>query len=220
MNIIIDYDGTLHECDVIYAPAFRLAYHRLVELSYAREREWQNGEISRWLGYSGREMWNEFMPDLPQEVKDECGGIIRDEMLRRVRSGAARLYSGALDALRELRGGGHNLVFLSNCKREYMLANTEHFGLDEFFSMFVCAEDFSFRAKHEIFAAIKPSLPQGGIAVVGDRWQDMEIAAVHGLKFIACGYGYGDAHELRGADVTVSSVGEIPGAVELIKIGA
>ena len=65
-GVIFDYDGTLHESIRIYAPAFHRAYEYLVEKRHAPQREWSASEIGRWLGYSSRDMWNEFMPGLDE----------------------------------------------------------------------------------------------------------------------------------------------------------
>ena len=69
-SLIFDYDGTLHDSIKIYAPAFRQAYAYLVSLKLAEERTWTDGEISPWLGFSSRDMWNSFLPELPQFYKD------------------------------------------------------------------------------------------------------------------------------------------------------
>jgi len=207
MNLLFDYDGTLHDCVKIYAPAFRKAYAHLVSLSLADERAWPEHEISQWVGLSANEMWERFMPALPQGLKDECSRIIGGEMLRLVRAGQARLYQHALEVLAWLRQS-HTLIFLSNCKRDYMQAHIDHFHLERYFSAFYCAEDFNFQEKHEIFGRIKQGFP-GDFVVIGDRYHDMEIAQKHGLKAIGCGYGYGQAHELSIADFIASSVDEI-----------
>ena len=214
MNLVFDYDGTLHDCIKIYAPAFRKAYAHLVALSLAEERAWPAREISQWLGLSPGAMWDRFLPALPQSRKDECSRIIGGEMLRLVRAGQARLYPGALQTLERLRGA-HTLIFLSNCKRAYMQAHIGYFHLDDYFSAFYCAEDFDFQEKHEIFGMIKQGFA-GEFAVIGDRFQDMEIARRYGLKAIGCAYGYGGAQELAAADFIVSGVEEIVPALSAL----
>ena len=207
MNLIFDYDGTLHDCMKIYGPAFRRAYAHLVALSLAEDRAWQEHEISQWLGVNPKEMWVRFMPSLPQRYKEECSQIVGEETLRLVREGHARLYPQAQRVLETLRQS-HTLIFLSNCNRAYLRANREQFRLEQYFSAFYCAEEFGYRPKHEIFSAIKEAFP-GEFVVIGDRFHDMEIARKHGLKAIGCAYGYGKPQELAGADFIASSVEEI-----------
>ena len=208
MNLVFDYDGTLHDCIRIYAPAFRRAWAHLVSLSLAQARAWEDREVSRWLGIRPGEMWDAFMPALPRDIKDECSRIIGDEMLRLTREGRARLYPQALRTLEQLKRSGHTLIFLSNCKRAYMLAHRECFRLDDYFAAFYCAEDFAGQAKHEIFGRVMKN-STGEFVVIGDRVHDMEIAQIYGLKAIGCGYGYGEPWELAKADFIAAGAGEI-----------
>ena len=107
-NLIFDYDGTLHESLYIYAPAFRLGYAQLVKKGLAPARDFSDTEISRWLGYSSKDMWESFMPELPQSEKDSCSKRIGDEMVRLTLAGKARLYPGTETTLRQLKAAGHS----------------------------------------------------------------------------------------------------------------
>lgn len=216
-SLILDYDGTLHDCIKIYAPAFRLAYGYLVARHLAESREWRDEEIGRWLGFSAADMWNSFAPGLPQAEKDFCSRMIGEEMLRLTESGAARLYPGALSALETLKKQGFRLIFLSNCKRAYMEAHKKQFGLSAYFDGFFCAEDYGWRPKTEIFPAIREAFG-GDFLVVGDRFHDMELAQKYQLGAIGCTYGYGTREELLDAWALAGDVGELPGlALELKK---
>lgn len=110
-NIIFDYDGALHNSIKIYAPAFRGAYQYLVSLGYAPHRQWADEEICKQLGYNSKDMWNTFMPHLPQATKDKCSSIIGDAMLEYVSEGKAELYPHSLQVLQDLRVEGYNLIF-------------------------------------------------------------------------------------------------------------
>lgn len=212
-NLIFDYDGTLHESLCIYAPAFRLGYSYLVGKRLAPEREFSDAEISRWLGLSVKDMWQRFMPELPQPERDGCSGMIGDEMVRLTLAGKARLYPGANAVLRKLKAAGHHLIFLSNCKHSYMQAHREQFGLQQHFSEFYCTEDFQFAPKLQIAELILARV-SGKCIVIGDRWQDIEIAIRHQLFSIGCVYGYGGTEELNDATIQVSSIEGILDAVE------
>ncbi|MGB5823453.1 MAG: HAD family hydrolase [Proteocatella sp.] len=207
-NIIFDYDGTLHESIKIYAPAFKKAYAYLVENGYAQDKTWSESEISRWLGYSSKDMWQEFMPELPSEIKEICSSLIGSTMLEYMQEGKAKLYEGSLETLENLRNMGYQLIFLSNCKVEYMQMHIRLFNLDKYFSAFYCTQQYDFAPKHEIFNHIRQNHP-GSFIVVGDRFQDIEIAAVHSLFSIGCAYGYGSIEELWDADVIIQSIDEI-----------
>jgi phosphoglycolate phosphatase len=211
-NLLFDFDGTLHDTIRIYAPAFRKAYHYLTNHGFAGEREWTDSEISKWLGYTSRDMWEMFMPGLPEKEKEKCSSIIGIEMLTSLKSGGARLYSGAADALRQLKSDGYRLILLSNCKLVYMRESNRRFSLEQFFSAFYCAEQYGYAPKYEIFHEIAGN-HDGSFVVIGDRKSDMEIADMNGLPSIGCSFGYGNREELISASATVSSPAEIVDAV-------
>lgn len=212
-NIIFDYDGTLHDSIKIYAPAFKKAYEYLVKNGYAKDRVWTDSQISKWLGYSSKDMWQEFMPQLSSPLKEHCSAIIGDAMLEYIKEGKARLYEGSLETLDKLRDMGYNLIFLSNCKTQYMQMHIKVFNLDKYFSAFYCTQQYDFAPKYEIFKDISKK-HSGSFIVVGDRFQDIEMADKHGLFSIGCAYGYGTGEELKKADALAGSVGEIVGILE------
>ncbi len=211
-NLIFDYDGTLHESLCIYAPAFRLGYSHLVMKGLAADKEFSDTEISHWLGFSAKDMWEGFMPELPQPERDLCSEIIGNEMSRLTQVGRAKLYPGSETVLQQLKAAGHSLIFLSNCKHSYMRAHREHFGLEQYFSTFYCTEDFNFAPKWQIAEQVLAEV-SGKCIVIGDRWQDIEIALRHQLLSIGCAYGYCSADELKGATIQVFSVEDILDAV-------
>lgn len=203
MNIIFDYDGTLHETIHIYKPAFLAAYDYLVKNGYAQPREFTDDEIKQWVGYNSREMWLKFMPELPEEVREECSKIVGRVMIEQIEAGNACLYNRALYVLEWLREQDHTLIFLSNCKESYMNAHIKAFNLDKYFDAMYCAEHFDFKPKHEIFPEILKKHP-GNYIVVGDRFKDIEMASKNGLYSIGCAYGYGSKDELKAADAIVT----------------
>lgn len=207
-NIIFDYDGTLHNSIIIYAKGFRQAYKYLVEKGYAKKKLWEDNEIGRWIGLSSKDMWNQFMPELPEVEKQKCSNIIGSHMIQCIKENKAELYEGSIDILEYLKNEGFNLIFLSNCKIEYMEAHRRSFDLDRYFKDFYCSEEFGFIPKYEIFQKIKVKY-SGDFLVVGDRYQDFEIAKVHNLFFVGCGYGFGKEGELKDSDFLIKDVLEI-----------
>lgn len=215
MNIIFDFDGTIHDCAKIYIPAFHVGYNYLVQRRLAPLRHFSDEEISGWLGYSAKDMWDSFMPELDEKYKNICTKIIGDEMQKLINSGKSMLYSGAEDALKKLHACGHRLIFLSNCMHDYMKIYINAHNLDRFFCDYFCTEDYDFKSKPEIFPYIKQKHP-GEFIVIGDRYLDLDIAFKHGLKSVGCTYGYCKPHELDKADIIVSDVSQIPAAVEML----
>ena len=212
-NIIFDYDGTLHNCNIIYAPAFRQAVGSLEEEGLLPHKDYTDQEISSWLGWSVKDMWEAFAPGLASDKVAKASKMIGDAMLLGVKEGRARLYPGVREMLSTLKNDGCRLIFLSNCKNEYMTAHREQFELDRWFDAFYCGEDYNWKAKHDIFNTISQEHP-GKYIVIGDRFHDLEIARVHRLKSIGCGFGYGSMEELKTADIVVEQPVDIVKAVK------
>lgn len=207
--IILDYDGTLHNTMHIYKKAFLEAYAWLVGEGRAQGREFADEQISCWLGYNSKEMWNTFMPELEEPLKQRVSAMIGKSMVRRITSGEAVLYPGALEALKLLKEQGFHLIFLSNCKEAYMEANRVCFNLDAYFDAFYCCETYQFLPKGKIISDILRHYP-GKYLAAGDRASDYEAAREHGIPFIGCTYGFGTAEELADANLLAQNVLEIP----------
>lgn len=213
INLIFDYDGTIHNSMMTYAPAFRDTMKWLSDNGYIAEKEYADSEISCWLGFNSTDMWNAFQPDLDRDIKEKVRKMLGENMAQRVENGEGALFDGVPGMFAALKEKGYNLIFLSNCRIHYMERHKRVFGLDRFFDAFYCCEEFDFIPKYEIFNTIK-SQHKGEFIVIGDRFHDIETAVKHNLKSIGCGYGYGSADELSVADIIVNSPSEIPYAVE------
>lgn len=204
-TVIFDYDGTLHNSIKIYAPAFLKAFSYLVQNGYAENRSWSEKEISCWLGFNSKEMWDAFMPKLPTEIKSLCSNIVGEEMKRLVEEGKAVLYDGAIDTLKYLKRKGYCLVFLSNCKRYYRDEHSKTFNLESYFIDMVCSEDYDFIPKYEILGKIKESYPEK-IVIVGDRNHDIDAGLRNNIYTIGCSYGFAAEGELSCADMVIDDI--------------
>ncbi|SDX97628.1 HAD family hydrolase [Eubacterium barkeri] len=212
-RLLFDYDGTINDALVVYARAFRKIYGRLVAEGWAAPRQYGDTEISQWLGYSAKEMWQTFMPMMPQDQRMAYSRQLGEEMRVIIQGGGARWYPGAEAMLAALKDQGHTLVFLSNCRHDYQELHRRVFQMDRFFSGYYCTEDYNGASKVAIYPYIAKTRGDGFI-VIGDRGVDMDIARVHSLAAIGCGYGYGRAEELSGANIVANHPNEIIEALE------
>ena len=211
-NIIFDYDGTIHNSMLTYAPAFRDTMKWLSDCGYIPHREYSDEEISRWLGFNSTDMWGQFHPELSPEIREKARKMLGDDMARRVENGEGALFEGVEDMLSRLKAQGHTLIFLSNCRIAYMERHRKAFRLDRFFDFFYCCEEYDFLPKYQIFRVFSP-LHEPPFIVIGDRFHDIETATENGLLSIGCAYGYGSMKELAAADVIAASPADIPEAV-------
>lgn len=213
MNIIFDFDGTLHETMAVYKTAFLDAHNMLVERGLMKDRVYEDGEISKWLGCPNSEMLNAFGKDLDDETKEEVGRIIGDSMAREIRAKNGHLYDGIEETLAKLKKQGHTLLILSNCLHRYGELNREVYNLDKYITKFYCAEDFNWAKKHEIFKEIKDKY-EGKFIMIGDRHHDIDLATINNIDSIGCLYGFGKEEELKEATILVNSPKELLRAIE------
>ena len=208
-TIYLDFDGTLHDSLRIYAPVFRTACRWLAEEGQAARCDHSDEAIAHWLGYSKTAMWEEFMPDLPEPLRDAASRMIGQEMVRRIQAGEARLYDGALEVLAELHRRGIQLVFFSNCSRLYMDACFAAFDLDPYFAGRICAQDYDWIPKARILAQVRDQYPAPAI-IVGDRFHDMDAGAANGIPTVFCSYGFGKESEGASADYRIDDIAGLP----------
>lgn len=209
LNLLFDYDGTLHDSMKIYAPSVQLSYDRLAAKGLVEPRRLSEEELRPCIGMTPDEMWRYFMPDIDGGEKEYCSRLVGENMLDLVRRGEAKLYDGVPEALSELRRMGFRLILLSNCPISYLEAHTEQFELGRYFEGLYCAEQFGYRPKYEIAAELRERY-DGPFAVVGDRRQDMEIAQRNSMPAIGCLYGYAEPGELDCAEYLASAPSELP----------
>lgn len=212
-NLVFDYDGTLHNSMLTYAPAFRDTMKWLSDNGYIADRQYTDKEISYWLGFNSTDMWGNFHPELDITIRETARKKLGENMAHRLDSGEGALFKGTEEMLTDLKNAGHTLIFLSNCRVPYMQRAKRLFCLEKWFDHFYCCEDYDFIPKYEIFRRFAPN-HTGEYIIIGDRFHDIETAAQNGLKSIGCAYGYGSREELSKADIIVDSIADIPKAVE------
>ena len=210
-TVFLDYDGTLHDCMRLYGPAFRAAYASLVEQGYCEPREFEDAWIAKWLGWTIRDMWETFQPELPEEVWRPASHLVGVEMNRLLDEGAGALFEGIPEALTQLKEEGYTIVFLSNCARSYRDRHAAAFGLDAWIDAYHCAGDFPGLEKWEIYQQVAERYPKPHV-MVGDRFHDIEVATRAGIPSIGCTWGYG-AGELDTATILARRPADLPTAV-------
>lgn len=218
MVLMFDYDGTIHKSDATYVPAFRKVLAYLDEVGHPLGREVTDDEIGYWLGFSAKDMWEQFAPELPDELKKTCSSMVGEEMRRLTKEGKAELYPGVLDALDELRAEGNKTLFVSNCQHEYLEMHRNAFHLERHFDGFYCCADYDWVPKADLFPTIREKWGRGRpdreeFLMVGDRFHDMELARKWGLKSVGCAYGFGARDEIADATAIAETPEELLASV-------
>ena len=216
-TLIFDYDGTIHDTLHIYEPVMRETYHWLAGEGYVQEEPLKSARIASWLGLNAREMWDDFQPQLAEEIKEQAAKRNGDGMVARVRAHDARWYAGVKSTLDRLKQNGYRMIVLSNCKTAYREAHWKEFRMEQWFDRFYDCESYGFAPKTQIIKEILPEY-EAPYAVIGDREKDHACARAANAAFVGCLYGYGSREELTGADALIMDIVELPGVLETLKV--
>lgn len=207
-TIFFDYDGTIHDSFVIYAPALRKAVAWLVDGGHISPMEIDDDLIRSFLGKNPMAMWQEFLPDVEVDVRQKASAIVSLNMNQMIEDGLAIWYPNAKETLLYLRDKGYRLIFISNCKTYYKEAHDKVFNLSALFDQLLASEDFNYISKEAIIDEVMGSFELPAI-VIGDRLADITAGRAHGFKTIGCLYGYGSKDELKDADVWIDDIAQL-----------
>lgn len=208
-TLIFDYDGTLHNTLHIYEPAFRECYQALVDASILNPVEISAERILSWLGMSARDMWEDFAPELPGEIRHRAEQKLGDRMSELLHRHQAVWFPHAERVLDRLKESGYRMVILSNSQKKYGQEHWKEFHMERWFDHWYDCESYGYAPKTEIIKVIKQAYP-GSLTVIGDRVLDLAAARAVGAAFIGCQYGFGTAQELAGADALIADIDELP----------
>lgn len=207
-TICLDYDGTIHNSMKIYYDAFLKAYQYLADNGYQPKRDWTKDEVKKFLGQNPKEMWESFVPPIPDEQIQIASKMIGETMTKMIQDGIAELYPHAIETLKYLKDQGYYLIYLSNSKNYYMEMNKKAFELDQYFDEFIVSEMFDYIPKKDILKSIKNRLPQP-ILMVGDRIHDIESGISNEIDTVACLYGFGDEKEFIGSTYQIEDISDL-----------
>lgn len=216
VNIVFDFDGTLHDSRCIYPQAFRETCTQMLDHMESVLPYFTDEEICKWLGGSSKEMWDSFLPDLSEEKRKKCESKIAEKMVSLIKQGKSNLYPGTYQMLSTLKASGYRMFILNRCQHKCMDAQRELFGLDAFFTEYYCAGDYGDKSKEEIFPLIMERY-DGSFIVVGDRGHDIRMAKKYNCHSIGCAYGFGTRKELAEADKIITSVSMIPNKISALR---
>ena len=159
-------------------------------------------------GFNPKEMWEKFMPELEESVREKASSIISEEMSSLTGKPCPKLYEGALETLEYLKAKGYRLVFISNCRISYKDYHSKIFNLGDYFDELVCSEEYNFSPKYEILRQIKGEYPEE-MVIIGDRFHDIEAGKKNGIHTIGCSYGFPLEGELDKADLIIKDIREL-----------
>ena len=92
MILIFDYDGTCYETLGIYGEAVRKAEKWANDRGYYASHSSEDRFLRKYLGVNAGDMWEEFMPDAPEDIRRQGSLIVQEGMLEGIRLNRGGLY--------------------------------------------------------------------------------------------------------------------------------
>jgi phosphoglycolate phosphatase len=198
--VIFDLDGTLTDSAPGVVASFR---HALAEVG----AEIPDGDLAALA----------VGPPMHQTLSDLGLGDRTAEAMAAYRADYTRrgwamnaLFEGIDDVLADLRAAGVRLAVATSKAEPTARLILEHFGIAGEFEVIAGASlDGRRAAKADVVAHALSQLEPlpDRVVMVGDRAQDIEGAAEHGIDTVLVGWGYGGGDATEGAAARVSTVG-------------
>lgn len=230
--LIFDYDGTLHETMLLYRSAVIDTLKWMADRCPVDPESIPETKFSEWIGMSPPDMWDDLIPGMENELKEQAIKRVGDQM-NTLAATDARWYEGVEGMLSELKTDGWRMVILSNCTESYAHAHWKQFQMERWFDAFLACETYDYLAKEWIIWKLldEPELilnvaaekgadidelteeletyKGGRVIVIGDKKKDKNGADFNQLEFIGCSYGYGSEEELEDAPYLAETPEEI-----------
>ncbi|MDR3148925.1 MAG: DUF45 domain-containing protein [Oscillospiraceae bacterium] len=195
--VVFDLDGTLSQSLPVIIESVHLT---LDALNYPQVTD---ELITSQIG----EPYSRFFDALAPGASLDAIAAVYDGAERKALRKYGKLYDGAEDTLRKLRGYGCVIAMLSNGSSAYEEMLTEEFNIRGLFDLLVSGGDYS--GKSEALAHIMRLYPNRSVFMVGDRKHDIQAALDNGVTGIAALYGYTVTGELDRAHYKINSVTEV-----------
>lgn len=194
MILVFDFDGTIHNTEITYKKAIT---ESLSELNL----DINDFDFKSFIGMGPKDVWDIILKD----DSDKTSYIKKngDRIIKYMKE-SGELYNGAIETLSYLKDK-YDLFILSKCRRVYMEAAREKFGLDSFFSKYFIGEDYDYLEKYKI---LRDEIKEDYI-IIGDRREDMEAGLKNNQRAIFAAYGYGSPSEADGVNISISSIKEL-----------
>jgi phosphoglycolate phosphatase-like HAD superfamily hydrolase len=191
-GVLFDLDGTLCDPRVGLLEGFRVAFAG-IGLPYPGDRA-ASAQIGRPL--------LECFQALGCQERSAQGALLFKEHFERIGRAEAVLYEGVTESLGALKADGLDLAIASSKPAFAVRFVVEALGISGIFDgLYGCADEDLRPDKNRIVAEALKGLgwePRATV-LVGDRSQDRDAAAAHGLVFIAAAWGFGAPEEHLGA---------------------
>ena len=206
--LIFDWDGTLADSAAMIVGAMQRA---ITALSLPPREDQQIREL---IGLGLNEALGQLYPEMELP---HLRGLLDSYRAQWLAEGAgeAPLFSGALDAVKNLYGDGHRIAIATGKSRAGLRRSLRHHAaLQVMLSSSRCADETASKPNPLMLSELleEEGLQPADALMIGDTEYDMEMARAIGMPCVGVTCGVHDAGRLRrsGAQVLIEGVDGLP----------
>ena len=189
-SLIFDIDGTLWDTRELIAEGWnaRLRIEGLDHLCMTAE------ELTPLFGKVAKDLADVLFAQLPQEERMPLMNRCMDHELDYLQEQECKVgYPLVKETMEEL-AKKYRLFIVSNCQQGYPEICMEKLGIGDFIQGHMCFGDTGL-CKGETIKKLMEKHNISSACYIGDTQGDADAAALAGLPFVYCGYGFGNVKE-------------------------
>ena len=189
-SLILDIDGTLWDSRALVAEGWN---ERLRQGGYGHLCVTAEG-LTALFGKTQKELAEAMFASLPEEERMPLMERCMDREQRYLVENPCQVgYPGVKETLEEL-AKDYRLFIVSNCENGYPEICMEKLGLTHLFSGHLCFGDTR-TCKGETIKKLMKDYGITSACYIGDTQGDADAAALAGIPFVYCTYGFGQVRE-------------------------
>lgn len=212
--VIFDVDGTLVDSQGDIVTSMRAAFDSQSLTAPNRT------ELLSIVGLSLPVAMAQLAPEVPESTIDALVEAYKAEYQRLRKEGGAQsspLYPGIREVVETLAAEDETLLGIATGKsRRGLVALLGNHGWEKTFTNIQVSDDHPSKPHPSMLLAAlsETGLDAAQAVMIGDTTFDMDMAAAAGIKFIGVPWGYHDPAHLSGATEVVTSVADLPAAID------
>jgi phosphoglycolate phosphatase len=212
--IIFDLDGTLFNCKELANQTFPRTLQALADRHPTGIEIHYYPKYDQFLGMVTEDIFAKLLPNATKELIEEAKQLLIDAEFELIPI-YGELFQGVEEILVYLSQNGYPLYIASNGSKEYVHKVVEVFSLGTYFSGIYSAGGQETKSKTDLVRLLlTANLFKNSGVMVGDRHSDIEAGRLNQLTTIGCLYGFGDAEEIKQADVKINRLQDLISIIE------
>ena len=199
--VFFDVDGTIFSSEGIILEVYHDNFQEFKRRTGKPEKLPGLDEIMAQIGKPVRTIFDNLVPELEFNEKEELSNAILSDLVGRIEKGKGHYYEGITEAVKKLAEAGMMIFAASNGRKPYVDAILKACSIYDLFTEVPVLDYEHIHTKIELVARTmeKYGLSPEQCVLLGDRESDRQAALQNNVSYVACAYGHGDADEHRDA---------------------